>query len=68
MKTPVKPTSPTYVNKQVAVVDVATGAFKRYWGAYGSTDIDDDADDAYAQVNLVGVPRAGSLLNLPMTV
>ena len=36
-----------YVNKRVAVVDVATGAFKRYWGAYGSTDIDDDADDAY---------------------
>ena len=36
-----------YVNKRVAVVDVSTGAFKRYWGAYGSTDIDDDADDTY---------------------
>ena len=36
-----------YVNKRVAVVDLATGAFKRYWGAYGSTDIDDDADDTY---------------------
>ena len=36
-----------YVNKRVAVVDVATGAFKRYWGAYGQTDIDDDADDTY---------------------
>ena len=36
-----------YVNKRVAVVDVATGAFKRFWGAYGSTDIDDDADDTY---------------------
>ena len=36
-----------YVNKRVAVVDVATGAFKRYWGAYGSTYIDDDADDTY---------------------
>ena len=36
-----------YVNKRVAVVDVATGAFKRYWGAYGSKDIDDDADDTY---------------------
>ncbi len=36
-----------YVNKRVAVVDVATGAFKRYWGAYGSTNIDDDADDTY---------------------
>ncbi len=36
-----------YVNKRVAVVDVATGAFKRYWGAYGRTDIDDDADDTY---------------------
>ena len=36
-----------YVNKRVAVVDAATGAFKRYWGAYGSSDIDDDADDTY---------------------
>ncbi len=36
-----------YVNKRVAVVDVATGAFKRYWGAYGNTNIDDDADDSY---------------------
>ena len=36
-----------YVNKRVAVVDLATGAFKRYWGAYGSSDIDDDADDTY---------------------
>ena len=25
-----------YANKRVAVVDVATGAFKRYWGAYGN--------------------------------
>jgi DNA-binding beta-propeller fold protein YncE len=25
-----------YGNKRVAVVDVATGAFKRYWGAYGN--------------------------------
>ena len=36
-----------YVNKRVAVVDVATGAFKRYWGAYGSSIVDDDADDTY---------------------
>lgn len=36
-----------YTNKRVAVVDLATGAFKRYWGAYGSTNIDDDADDSY---------------------
>jgi len=28
------------------VVDVATGAFKRYWGAYGNTP-DDDADVTY---------------------
>ena len=35
-----------YVNKRVAVVDLNTGAFKRYWGAYGSTSVDDDADDA----------------------
>ena len=41
-----------YLNKRVAVVDVSTGAFKRYWGAYGSTTIDDDADDTYTP----GVP------------
>lgn len=29
-----------YGNKRVAVVDVATGAFKRYWGAYGNTPSD----------------------------
>ncbi len=30
-----------YGNKRVAVVDVATGAFKRYWGAYGNEPIDE---------------------------
>ena len=30
-----------YGNKRVAVVDLATGAFKRYWGAYGSRPNDD---------------------------
>ena len=30
-----------YGNKRVAVVDVATGAFKRYWGAYGNRPVDD---------------------------
>ena len=30
-----------YGNKRVAVVDVATGAFKRYWGAYGNAPSDD---------------------------
>jgi hypothetical protein len=30
-----------YGNKRVAVVDVATGAFKRYWGAYGNVPSDD---------------------------
>ncbi|HJO11283.1 MAG: hypothetical protein QGG67_14655 [Gammaproteobacteria bacterium] len=40
-----------YQNKRVAVVDVATGAFKRYWGAYGNTP-DDDADVTYTP----GVP------------
>jgi DNA-binding beta-propeller fold protein YncE len=30
-----------YGNKRVAVVDVATGAFKRFWGAYGNTPIDE---------------------------
>jgi len=30
-----------YGNKRVAVVDLATGAFKRYWGAYGNPPIDD---------------------------
>tara|TARA_B110000444_G_scaffold260455_1_gene307493 strand:- start:377 stop:1567 length:1191 start_codon:yes stop_codon:yes gene_type:complete len=35
-----------YANKRVAVVDVATGAFKRYWGAYGNKP-DDTADVTY---------------------
>ena len=30
-----------YGNKRVAVVDVATGAFKRYWGAYGNEPVDE---------------------------
>jgi len=30
-----------YGNKRVAVVDVANGAFKRYWGAYGNRPEDD---------------------------
>ncbi|MEX0618030.1 MAG: hypothetical protein WDZ76_10745 [Pseudohongiellaceae bacterium] len=30
-----------YGNKRVAVVDVATGDFKRYWGAYGNRPSDD---------------------------
>lgn len=34
-----------YGNKRVAVVDVATGAFKRYWGAYGNRP--DDAGIIY---------------------
>ena len=29
-----------YGNKRVVVVDVATGAFKRYWGAYGNVPVD----------------------------
>lgn len=40
-----------YRNRRVAVVDVATGAFKRYWGAYGNRP-DDDADVTYTP----GVP------------
>jgi DNA-binding beta-propeller fold protein YncE len=35
-----------YQNKRVAVVDVSTGAFKRYWGAYGNRP-DDTADVTY---------------------
>lgn len=35
-----------YAHRRVAVVDVATGAFKRYWGAYGNRP-DDDADVTY---------------------
>jgi DNA-binding beta-propeller fold protein YncE len=31
-----------YLNKRVAVIDVDSGAFKRYWGAYGNKP--DDAD------------------------
>ncbi|MGD8323135.1 MAG: hypothetical protein PVF50_02130 [Gammaproteobacteria bacterium] len=34
-----------YGNKRVAVLDVDTGAFKRYWGAYGNRP--DDAENAY---------------------
>lgn len=30
-----------YGNKRVVVVDLATGAFKRYWGAYGNKPSDD---------------------------
>jgi len=30
-----------YGNKRVVVVDTATGAFKRYWGAYGNKSLDD---------------------------
>ncbi|MFP6825898.1 MAG: hypothetical protein VB977_07315 [Pseudohongiellaceae bacterium] len=30
-----------YGNKRVAVVDTVTGAFKRYWGAYGNEPSDD---------------------------
>ncbi|MCG8415777.1 MAG: hypothetical protein MI746_16300 [Pseudomonadales bacterium] len=30
-----------YINKRVVVLDAATGAFKRYWGAYGNTPADD---------------------------
>lgn len=30
-----------YGNKRVVVVDLATGAFKRYWGAYGNRPSDD---------------------------
>lgn len=33
-----------YGNKRVAVVDLATGAFKRYWGAYGNRPSDDAVD------------------------
>jgi len=29
-----------YVNKRVAVVDITTGEFKRYWGAYGNAPDD----------------------------
>ena len=35
-----------YTNRRVDVIDVATGAFKRYWGAYGNRP-DDDADNSY---------------------
>jgi len=35
-----------YRNRRVAVVDLATGAFKRYWGAYGNRP-DDNADVTY---------------------
>lgn len=31
-----------YSNKRVAVLDAQTGAFKRYWGAYGNEPSDED--------------------------
>lgn len=31
-----------YGNKRVAVIDMSTGAFKRYWGAYGNRPDDTD--------------------------
>ncbi len=31
-----------YLNKRVAVLDMATGAMKRYWGAYGNAPDDTD--------------------------
>ena len=43
-----------YTNKRVAVIDMNTGEFKRYWGAYGNEPDDTDLgsynpDDAPAQ-------------------
>ena len=35
-----------YRNRRVAVIDVSTGAFKRYWGAYGNVP-DDTVDVTY---------------------
>ncbi len=35
-----------YQNRRIAVVDMATGAFKRYWGAYGNRP-DDTVDVTY---------------------
>lgn len=31
-----------YLNKRVAVLDIDTGAFKRYWGAYGNEPSDEN--------------------------
>ena len=31
-----------YANKRVAVLDIATGEFKRYWGAYGNEPSDEN--------------------------
>ena len=33
-----------YRNKRVAVLDLNTGAFKRYWGAYGNRPVDERVD------------------------
>jgi DNA-binding beta-propeller fold protein YncE len=33
-----------YRHKRVAVLDLNTGAFKRYWGAYGNTPVDERVD------------------------
>jgi len=32
-----------YLNRRVAVIDADTGAFKRYWGAYGNQPDDEEA-------------------------
>ena len=51
-----------YTNRRVAVVDVATGAFKRYWGAYGNRP-DDEADNSYVpgQASAAAIQGAGAL-------
>jgi len=43
-----------YGNKRVAVVDVATGAFKRYWGAYGT---DEPVDERITYTPGEALPR-----------
>src|SRR5678816_4934995 len=46
-----------YGNKRVAVIDADTGAFKRYWGAYGNKP-----DDAAAAPAVMGPYTPGGPL------
>ena len=51
-----------YLNKRVAVLDIDTGAFKRYWGAYGNEP--DDAEPRPLQPRRAAraaVPQSGAL-------
>ena len=47
-----------YGNKRVAVIDMTTGAFKRYWGAYGR--VPDDTDRGPYKPDAAPSPQFGN--------